>query len=549
MTAEHEIAAFGPFRLHASSRLLQRGEVPVPVGGRAMDILIALVERVGEVVSRRELMRRAWPDLIVEEANLRVHIGSLRKALGEGEGGARYVANVAGRGYCFVMPVQRMREVEKAPPAEVDAPLLRSSWPPSRLPNRLARMVGRGNAVGMLSRMLPSRRFVSLVGVGGVGKTTVAVSVAHEMLARFDGGVYFVDLSIVEDASLVMDAVSTAVGVTPRLQDPMLDLCTCLGNQRVLLILDNCECQIDSVALMVEHLHAALPGLHILVTSRESLRVEGEQVYLLPPLDTPSLDPALTAARAMESPAVQLFMDRAEAGGFRLGLLDQDAPTVAALCDRLDGIPLALELAGGCVGTYGVQGTAELLGNRFKLLWRGRRSAPPRHQTLHAMVDWSYNLLSAHERRVFSRLSVFVGHFTLDDAQAVACDDTTAASGVASAIASLVDKSLVSIVLVTREVVVFRLLETTRIHAAGKLADSGEQGLIARRHALHSSRLSMRPLLLDCLNAGEPTTQMQWLDGVRPASEMPVAETGNSTGRLCTGRMRIAPQRRDLHAG
>ncbi|MDM0025167.1 ATP-binding protein [Variovorax saccharolyticus] len=549
MSDDQEIAVFGPYRLSASSRFLQRGEEPVALGGRAMDLLIALVERVGEVVSRRELMRRAWPDLVVEEANLRVHIGSLRKALGEGESGDRYVANVAGRGYCFVMPVRRMSSaVDSLSAASVVPPS-----PPNGLPNRLARMVGRDGVVEMLSSLLQARRFVSLVGVGGVGKTTVAVSVAHEMLNRFDGGVYFVDLSVIDDASLVADAVCAAVGATAGLQDPMLSLCARLGGRKSLLALDNCERHIDSIALLVEHLHAALPGLHILVTSRESLRIEGEHVYLLPPLETPPLGPGLTAELALESPAVQLFIDRAEAGGFHAGLLDQDAPTVAWLCDRLDGIPLALELAGGCVGTYGVQGTASLLDNRFKLLWRGRRSAPLRHQTLHAMVDWSYNLLTSLERRVFTRLSVFAGHFTLEDAQAVVCDDATSSSAVASTIAGLVDKSLVSI-LVSADAVVFRLLETTRVHAAGKLLDSGELSLVARRYTVHGSRVdtsrSAATAKQRVRDDFETPASMQRHDAfslARGIKLIAVNAVDAETRKTCAARNRTAPAMRDLH--
>lgn len=500
MSAENEIAAFGPYRLNAPARLLQRDGETVPLGGRAMDILIALVERVGEVVSRRDLMQRAWPESIVEEANLRVHIGGLRKALGEGESGARYVANIAGRGYCFVMPVYRYgieAEVksEKAPKIHTCS---------NNLPATLARMVGRDIAVRELSLLVRCRRAVSVVGVGGVGKTTLAVHVAHEMLKDFGESVYFVDLSTIEEPSQFKDAVAMSIcsGSSPR--ESSTDLHALLAGRKVLLILDNCEHLIDLVASTVEQLYATLPSLHIMVTSREALRVEAEHVFMLPPLENPPLDLELTAARALEAPSVQLLMDRAEAGGYRLGLLDKDAPVAALLCDRLDGIPLALELAGGCVGTYGIPGTAELLDSRFKLLWRARRGAPARHRTLHAMVDWSYNLLSPQERCVFSRLSVFVGQFSLDAAQAVVCDDTVNPDAVAEAIASLADKSLLS-VLTSRGVVVFRLLETTRAHAAGKLAESGDQHVVARRHLVHGSRataLRLAPGSLPCFPDG-----------------------------------------------
>jgi len=535
MTAENQIAAFGPYRLNASARLLQRDGDTIPVGGRAMDILIALIERVGEVVSRRELMQRAWPDLIVEEANLRVHIGSLRKALGEGESGARYVANVAGRGYCFVMPVKQLRGESGTTP--VDSLGIAPLSHPCNLPTPLARMVGRDDAINTLSRLISSRRFVSLVGVGGVGKTTVAVRVAHEMLEDFAGAVYFADLSTISEPSQFMEAVLKALSIASPLQDPITNIHAALSDRRALLILDNCEHLIDAIALPVERLHAGLPALHILVTSRESLRVEGEHVFLLPPLETPPLDAELTASRALESPAVQLFMDRAEAGGFRRGLLDQDAPVVAVLCDRLDGIPLALELAGSCAGTYGIQGTAELLDNRFKLVWRGRRSAPPRHQTLHAMVDWSYNLLTVQERQIFARLSVFMGNFTLEAAQAVVCDEAISPSVAADAIASLADKSLLSIVTSSRAVV-FRLLETTRLHAGSKLADSGEQAEVAKRCMLHCSRRSPSSASASLLSllerddlSGRPRQRYNGLSSYEWSAPNPAAVTLRSSRR------------------
>ena len=224
--------------------------------------------------------------------------------------------------------------------------------------------------------------------------------------------------------------------------------------------------------------------MHILTTSRESLRVEGEHVHLLVPLDYPVARENLTAAEALATPAVQLFMERAFASGHTLDLTDADAPTVAAICGRLDGIALAIELAGSRVGAYGLQGTAELLSNRFKLLWQGRRSALPRHQTLAAMLDWSFNLLSARDRRVLGRLSIFVGLFTLEAALVVATDDQTDAMEVADAIASLVDKSLISVVLINGAAH-HRLLDPTLAYAAEKLAQTAEASAVAKQHALY----------------------------------------------------------------
>src|ERR1700738_3813292 len=183
----HGVVSFGPFCLFAAERQLKKGDEPLQLGGRALDALIALVERAGEVVTRRELIARVWPNVTVEEANLRVHIASLRKALGDGREGARYVTNVTGQGYCFVAPVTRAMPRRAAPPAADVAVATRLQ----RLPARLTRMVGRDETVRALSTQLMTRRFVSIVGPGGMGKTTVAVSVAHALLDGFNGSAFF----------------------------------------------------------------------------------------------------------------------------------------------------------------------------------------------------------------------------------------------------------------------------------------------------------------------------------------------------------------------
>jgi predicted ATPase len=250
------------------------------------------------------------------------------------------------------------------------------------------------------------------------------------------------------------------------------------------LVLDNCEHLVDAAAALTERLYREAPQVHILATSRESLRVEGEHVHLLAPLDYPTVRENLTAAEALATPAVQLFMERAFASGYTAELTDADAPTVAAICSRLDGIALAIELAGSRVGAYGLRSTADLLSNRFKLLWQGRRTAPPRHKTLAAMLDWSFNLLSDRDRRVFGRLSIFVGLFTLEAAQAVAADDQTDAMEIADAVASLIDKSLVWVEPIDG-VARHRLLDSTLAFAAEKLAQTVEASAVARRHALY----------------------------------------------------------------
>ena len=478
-----DVISFGPFQLFASGRRLLRDEVPLQIGSRSLDILIALVERAGEVVGKKDLVARVWPDVVVEESSLRTHVAGLRKALGDGREGARYVANVPGRGYCFVAPITRAATPKHAPPAD---PLHAERQ--LRLPPRLARMIGRDDVVAGVCTQLLNQRFVSIVGPGGMGKTTVAVAVAHTLVGEFAGAVAFVDLVSIEDPCLVAGVVASTLGLMVRMNDPIPSLIGFLEQKRLLLVLDNCEHVIESVAALAERIYAAAPNAYILATSRESLRAEGEHVHRLSPLRVPEEDSVLTANEAIAFPAVQLFLERAAAGGNRIDLSDAEAPLVARICRKLDGIALALELAAGRVSVHGIRGTAELLELRFKLVWQGRRTALPRHRTLNALLDWSYNLLIEAEQRVLHRLSVFVGAFTLEAAEAVAAEADIRAERVIEILANLVAKSLVSTQ--ARDASVrYRLLDTTRAYASVKLAESDEADVIARRHAEHFVRV------------------------------------------------------------
>jgi predicted ATPase/DNA-binding winged helix-turn-helix (wHTH) protein len=477
-----ETAVFGPFRLDASERLLTKDNEPIAIGGRALDILIALVERAGKVVSRKELIERVWPNLFVEEANLRVHIAALRKALGDGQAGCRYIVNVPGRGYSFVAPVNC--RINSGAPLTVNHPV-------QKLPTRLARMIGREDTISTLTSLLKTRRFVSIVGPGGIGKTTVAVAVAEAMLDDFCDGVCFIDLSALTHGSLVARAAASATGCFVQPNDPVTSLLAFLAGKKVLLVLDNCEHVIESVAALSERLVQNAPQVHLLTTSREALRVEGENVHLLLALDIPDADGELTAAKALTYSAVQLFMERAAAAGNRRELQDDEAPLVADICRRLDGIPLAIELVAGRAGSYGIRGTLSLLDKQINLLWQGGRNASPRQQTLQAMLDWSYNLLSEYEQKILRRLSIFGEVFTLDAAQRVAGDPGDDATKVANAVASLVDKSLIW-VSDKRKRTLHRLLYTTRSYAGAKLAESTEWNAVARRHAQYfSDRLKL----------------------------------------------------------
>ncbi|QOZ70927.1 ATP-binding protein [Bradyrhizobium arachidis] len=466
--------AFGPFRLFAKSRLLEKDGAPLHLGGRALDILIFLAERAGEVVDKRELIKRVWADVNVDEGSLRFHITTLRKALGDAGEGSRYVVNVPGRGYCFAAPLQRSETPERRPSPAVPAP--------HALPAQLAKMIGRDEAVERISAELAQHRFVTIVGPGGIGKTSVALAVAHGELQAFDGRVSFVDFGALTDARLVPGTIAAALGLTVNSDDPMPGLLTFLRSRRMLLVFDSCEHIIDELAPLAERMIREAGELHVLATSRESFRTEGERVHRLFPLDCPPQRDGLGIADILAYPASQLFVERiAESlGDFELS--EEDAPLVADICRRLDGIALAIELAAGRVNAYGIAGTASLLDNRFSLLWRGRRTAIPRHQTLSAALAWSYDLLPPTESAALRALSVFVGPFTLEAALAVACSQGISESEAAEAISNLLSKSLIATSPAERRLR-YRLLDTTRTFVGDKLVENGEATRVARAHA------------------------------------------------------------------
>src|SRR4030081_3804860 len=462
-----------PFRLSTTERLLGKGGEPVQLGSRALDILIALVERPAEVVSKKELIARVWPDLVVDEGSLRFHILALRKALGQGRSSTRYVTNVSGRGYCFVAPILRAA----SPPALLSNSLAQS---PVGLPLSPTRMVGRDETVKFISEELTARRFLTIVGPGGIGKTTVAIAVSRSMLAAFDGAVHYVDFGPLGTPSLVPNMVASTVGLPGNFDDPLAALPAFLRDRRMLLVLDSCEHLIDTIAPLAERIFREAPEVHILATSREPFQVEGEQVHRIHALAFPPDDAPLTAASALTFPAVQLFAERAAADGSGFELNDAEAPIVGKVCRRLDGIALALELAAGRVGVYGIKGIASLLDSPCRLLWHGRRTALPRHQTLSAMLDRSYKLLDESERAILRGLSVFVGAFSLEAAQFVVAGDSFEREEVAEAIAGLVTKSLVAVE-TNRTGTLYRLLDTTRAYVLAKMIDSGERNTIAQR--------------------------------------------------------------------
>jgi predicted ATPase/DNA-binding winged helix-turn-helix (wHTH) protein len=476
--------SFGPFVLLPERQLLMEGETPVRIGSRALELLIALIERPGELVSKGELLARAWPKTFVEESNLKVNVAALRRALGDGPGGARYIATVSGRGYRFVSPVRI---------SDHDAMVRDHAPPPSRahnLPNATTRIVGRGDVINAMLRQCEASRLVTLVGAGGIGKTTVALAVAERAIWTVKHGVWFIDLAPLRDPALVPGAIATALGLAVHSANTDAALSAFLLERQLILVLDNCEHVNDTVAACAERILSTAAGVRILATSREPLRARGEQVFRLDPLETPPESLGSSAAEIMAFAAVELFAERAAAGhkGFRLD--DSDAPVVAEICRKLEGMALAIELAAARVDALQVREILGLLDDRFRLL-KGRRTAPERHQTLTATLDWSYDLLSGTERTLLRRLSVFAGTFGLESACAVAADENTARFELIEDLANLVAKSLVAAE-TAAGATHYRLLDTTRNYASQKLAESNELGRLRQRHAEYLRDLAGR---------------------------------------------------------
>ncbi len=512
--------AFGPFVLHRAQKLLLENERAVRLGSRAFDLLVALVERAGRVVSRAELEACVWPRSVVEETSLRVHMSALRKVLGDGRSGARYIANVPGRGYSFVAAVAALAEQSTTAVCKVE----------HNLPTRLSREIGRESVIADVAGQLGLHRLVSIVGPGGMGKTTVAVAVAEAVLGRYRDGVCFVDLAPLADPALVSTALGAALGLALPAGDPIVALCRHLQERRILILLDNCEHVIDAAAALAERLLGAAPGLRILATSREPLAAAGEWIYRLAGLEAPSADGKPSLQQALAYPAVQLFVERSLASADASLMSEANCASIAHLCRRLDGMPLAIELAAGCMESLGPQGLAERLDQLFELLTRGRRSALPRQRTLQALLDWSYRLLSEPERIVLRRLSVFRAGFSVAAAAAVASCARVSPVEVVECLIGLAAKSLLAQEARGDEIL-HRLLYTTRTYAAARLAEHGEHEAIARRHAEY-----MRDLLEGTVDHAGPLQPAAWnalyghlMDDVRSALAWADSRNGDAT--------------------
>ena len=378
-------------------------------------------------------MASVWQDVNVEEGSLRLQIKNLRKVLGDTQSDTRYVTNVPGRGYCFAVRVDRIERGDDLRPGEMRVGVS------SNLPPLGTVIVGRADSMETVSRELSRRRIVTIAGPAGIGKTSLAIATAATLRASFGDAVLFVDLAPIEDPSLVISAIASTLGVVLRADEPVAAIVDRLRDERRLIVLDNCEQVIEAVAGLTDRIVRETPETRFLVTSRcrspASACIVWRRSNVLP------IRVAITADEAKSYAAVQLFVERATASVDSFVLDDASAPAVSEICRRLDGIPLAIELAAARVEFFGISALAGRLGNMFAVLTRGRRFALPRHQTLRATLDWGYNLLSPTEQAVLRRIAIFRSTFTLNSALAVGVDPGIPAESAIDAMANLVAKS------------------------------------------------------------------------------------------------------------
>jgi len=452
---------FGPVEVRPAERQVLVEGRPAHLGARAFDVLLALIDHRDRVVAKDELFDLAWPGLVVEENNLHVQVSTLRKVLG-----AQSVATIPGRGFRFVPAVE-----------VIDAPSCPLPPRNHNLPAQLNSFIGRAAEIARLRELLSGSRLVTLTGTGGTGKTRLSLQAAYELVPEYPDGIWLAELAPLSDALRVPQAVASAMGVKEEAGRPVTEaLVRYVRERRMLLVLDNCEHVLGACAQLAKELLQAGPGLTILASSREPLHVAGESVYPLPALAVPAERESTAALTTFDS--VRLFLDRATAvqPAFKV---NGNAAAVIAICRRLDGIPLAIELAAARVGSLPVERIASRLSDALAVLKGGDRTTQSRQQTLRASIDWSYDLLEIPERELFRRLAVFAGGWTLEASEAVCASGDVAGGDVLDLLTRLTDKSLVDLDANGDR---YRLLDTVRQYAQELLAASGEQDHVRNAH-------------------------------------------------------------------
>jgi predicted ATPase/DNA-binding winged helix-turn-helix (wHTH) protein len=490
----------GRFQLDPQMRTLSGAAGRVHIGGRAFDILACLAASRGRPVTKDELLRHVWPDTIVEENNLQVHLSTLRKALGTDR---NLIVTLPGRGYQLARQSAHAAQTPESQNANPSSSLQRIS---GDLPEHAGELFGRDIAIQEIAALVPRTRAVTLVGAGGIGKTCLASAVARRIAEQFDDGVYFASLAAHSDPATVLNAVADACGLVFAAGTASAALvATALAGRQCLLVLDNAEHVIDVVADLTEALTRVNPELRVLTTSREPLRAIAESVYRVQPLAVPASHAQCHDVRGHA--AVRMFLQRVRALQPAFG---DDAASVALVgdvCRRLDGIPLAIELAAARAATLGIGGLHRRLDDRLNMLTGGRRTAPPRHRTLRATFDWSYALLDPATRTVFRRLAQFAGTFRIEEACALAADSEIAPTHVMTSAIELAEKSLLEVEFEgtsTR----YRLLESTRAYAREKLREEGEEpGIASAQMRALAARFAPEMRALESYLSAEPVEQ------------------------------------------
>ena len=457
---------FGSFELQPDKRRLLKDGATISLRPRAFDLLVALVDHAGHLATKDELLDQVWPKTVVEEAALHVQVSALRKVLG-----ADAITTVSGRGYQFTLPVTK---------GEAEA--RRISTPRHNLPYQLTSFIGREQEIAQLKELVTANRLVTLTGAGGAGKTRLAIEVASRLIDAFPDGVWLVELAALSDPRLVPQAVAQALGVKEQPTRPIIEtLSDHLASKKLLLVLDNVEHLLEACVHLVDTIVRHSPDITVFVTSRERLGMTGELTYRVPSLTVPGASETLTPETALRYEGVRLFVERAKLVCPDFALAAENASSVASICARLDGMPLAIELAAVRLRSMSVDELSERLDQRFALLADGSRAALPRHRTLRSVIDWSYDLLTDVEQAMLRRVSVFAGGWTLASAEQVCAGDGIDASNVIERLTSLVDKSLV----VTDEqagATRYRMLETVRQYAVDRLRESREESQCRGSH-------------------------------------------------------------------
>ncbi|WP_280155477.1 winged helix-turn-helix domain-containing protein [Piscinibacter sp. XHJ-5] len=477
--AERTGHRFGNCEVRSAERLLLVAGEPVKVGPRAFDVLLALIEHRERVVTKNELLDLVWPGLVVEENNLPTQISTLRKLIGP-----EAVETVPGKGYRFVAQLDDGKSAASVitaapePSRATDVPTVRHT----NLPAAAEALFGRSLDIDALDELVSRHRLVTVLGAGGIGKTSVAQALGRRLVGRYADGVWWVDLAAAGSAESVELAIANAAGLQPGQGDSRELLLDALAARETVLVLDNCEALVGLLAGLIEAALGRAPKLRILSTSRETLKVADEQVYRLEPLTVPPEGASLDEAR--DCSALQLFERRAKASDRHFALSGDNLATAIRVCRSLDGIPLALEMAAARLPLLGLAELDARLAARLRMLKSSSRSAPARQRTLQATLEWSHSLLTVEEQAVLRRLSVFVATFRLESARHVAACASLDEWSVVDAMSGLVDKSLVHVEPSSQpqNPTRYRLLETTRLFAAERLAEHGEGPQVQRRH-------------------------------------------------------------------